>query len=179
MSIIIGIDPGMTGGICIRDLTNNEIDLMVMPTKGTVRFTKLIDTEAIADMFTEIRSEIKMIYIEEIFAMSTQGSASMLSFGRGWGQILGVIHTLKIPYYVVRPQEWQKYVLPKGKAGTTKIRALQTAEQLFPQVELRASERAKLAHEGKVDALMISEFGVRHYKHRLDISSLSIEKVEE
>ena len=178
MSIIIGIDPGMTGGICIREMNTNEIELMVMPTKGTVRFTKLIDTEAIAEMFTEIRSEIKMIYLEEIFAMSTQGSASMLSFGRGWGQILGVIHTLKLPYYIVRPQEWQKYVLPKGKAGTTKLRALQAAEKMFPHVELRSSERAKLAHEGKVDALMISEFGVRHYKHRLDISSLSIEKVE-
>ena len=178
MSIIIGIDPGMTGGICIRDLTNNEVDLMVMPTKGTVRFTKLIDSEAIAEMFAEIRSEVKMVYIEEIFAMSMQGSASMLSFGRGWGQILGVIHTLKMPYYTVRPQEWQKYVLPKGKAGTTKIRALETAQKLFPTIDLRASERAKLAHDGKVDALMISEYGVRHYKHRLDITSLSIQKAE-
>lgn len=177
MSIIIGIDPGMTGGICIRD--GNEIELMVMPTKATTRFTKLIDSEAIADMFMEIRSDIKMVYLEEIFAMSQQGSASMLSFGRGWGQILGVIHTLKLPYYIVRPQEWQKYVLPKGKAGTTKLRALETAQKLFPSVDLRSSERAKLAHDGKVDALMIAEYGVRHYKHRLDISSLSIEKTEE
>lgn len=177
MGIIIGIDPGMTGGICIRD--GNEVELMVMPTKGTVRFTKLIDSEAIADMLTEIRSNINMVYLEEIFAMSAQGSASMLSFGRGWGQILGVIHTLKLPHYIVRPQEWQKYVLPKGKAGTTKIRALETAQKLFPSVELRASERAKVPHDGKVDALMISEFGVRHYKHRLDISSVGIEKVEQ
>jgi hypothetical protein len=175
MSIIIGIDPGMTGGICIRDLTNNEVDLIVMPTKGTVRFTKLVDSEAIADTFTEIRSEIKMIYIEEIFAMSSQGSASMLSFGRGWGQILGVIHTLKLPYYVVRPQEWQKYVLPKGPAGTTKLRAVETAARLFPSVDLLATQRCKKPHEGKVDALMISEFGVRHYKHRLDITSLSMQ----
>lgn len=178
MSVIIGIDPGMTGGICIRHLNSGEIELMVMPTKGTVKFTKLIDTEAIAETFLEMRSEIKMVYLEEIFAMSTQGSASMLSFGRGWGQLLGVIHTLRLPYYVVRPQEWQKYVLPKGKAGTTKTRALEAATKLFPHVDLRSSERAKLAHEGKVDALMISEFGVRHYKHRLDVTSLGIEKVE-
>jgi crossover junction endodeoxyribonuclease RuvC len=175
MAIIIGIDPGMTGGICIRDITNNEIELMVMPTKGTIAGLKMIDSEALAEMFIEIRSEIKCVYLEQIFAMSKQGSASMLSFGKGWGQILGVLHALNIPSYLVRPQEWQKYVLPKGKAGTTKLRALETAKKLFPQVELTATERSKNPHDGKVDALMISEFGVRHYKHRLDTSSLSIQ----
>ena len=150
---IVGIDPGNTGAIVVRDA--NEIETIVMPVlEGQV------DERAVADLFLEIASEIKHVYLEEIYAVPTSGSSSMLNFGRGHGKICGVLAALKIPYTLVRPQTWQKRVLGPRVGGTTKTRAVEVAGRLFPQVELRATSRSKNPHLGIVDALLISEYGV-------------------
>jgi crossover junction endodeoxyribonuclease RuvC len=154
---IVGIDPGNAGAIVIRSIPDGEIETIVMPT-----ISGQVNAEALAETFLEIASEVKHVYIEEIFAMSKAGAFSMLNFGKGHGKIIGVLAALRIPYTLVAPKTWQKAILGNGPAGTSKKRAINVARRLFPHVEQRSSARAKNPHSGIVDALLIAEYGVRH-----------------
>jgi hypothetical protein len=154
---IIGIDPGNSGAIVImNDQNADDIETVVMPVVDGQ-----VDVKALADMFLEIASEVKHVYVEEIYAVPTSGASSMLNFGRGHGKIIGVLTALRIPHTLVRPQVWQKLMLGQRAAGTTKTVAYQVASKLFPTVELRATARSKNPHDGIVDALLICEYGRR------------------
>ncbi|MFN3453470.1 MAG: hypothetical protein ACK41T_00820 [Pseudobdellovibrio sp.] len=151
--MIIGIDSGKSGAFAIME--REEINLIPMPL-----IDKEIDVKAISDMLLEIRSEIKLVVLEDIFAIPSHGASSMLSFGRNHGRIEGVLIALKIPYIMISAKTWQN-VLLKGVLGdTTKTRAYKVASKLFPLVELKKG-RSKNYDEGFVDALLIAEYGKR------------------
>lgn len=151
--LIIGIDPGNTGAICIID--GKEIENIVMPlVDGQV------DEKALSELFLEIASEIKHVYLEEIFGLSKCSASSMLNFGRGHGKIVGILTAYKIPFTLVRPQVWQKEMLVKGIAGTTKERALKTVRKAYKHINFLATDRSKVPHAGIVDAVLIAHYGV-------------------
>jgi len=58
-------------------------------------------------------------YVEEVsgFAGVGQPGSAMFTFGRGFGNIEGILTALKIPFVMVRPQTWQK-ALNIPKTGT-------------------------------------------------------------
>lgn len=148
---IIGIDVGNKGAIVIRH--HEEIETIVMP-----MLDGKIDAHAIAELFLEIASEIKVVYIEEVFVGKGCGAFAMLNFGMGIGQIRGILTAYKIPYVAVRPQKWQKTFFEGVTGSTTKAKALKVVKRLFPQVQLMATARSKVPHDGIVDALLISEY---------------------
>lgn len=84
------------------------------------------------------------------------GSA-MFTFGKSAGLVQGFVIALKVPYELVHPVKWQRYlgVAPKGKdeaKAAHKRRLKARAEQLFPQA------RVTLA---TADALLLAEYGRR------------------
>lgn len=151
--LIVGIDPGNSGAICIID--DKEVETIVMPI-----INGQVDEKALADLFLEIASEIKHVYLEEIFGLHTSGANSMLNFGRGHGKIVGILTAYKIPFTLVRPQVWQKQMLVKGIAGTTKERALRTVKKSYSHINFLATARSKVPHLGIVDAVLIAHYGV-------------------
>lgn len=151
---IVGIDPGQKGAIVIRH--NDEVETIVMP-----MLDGEFDAVAVAELFLEIASEVKMVYLEDIFAMPKSAASSMLSFGQSHGKIVGILTALRIPYTLVRAQKWQKVMLANVTGADTKVRALKAVQKLFPMVELCPSKRSNKPHDGIVDAILISEYGIR------------------
>lgn len=156
--MIVGIDSGSKGAFAF--IKEDEIDVVVMPLNGDE-----IDIRAISDMLLEVRSEIKMVILEDVFAMQKSSASSMLTFGRSHGKLEGILCALKIPYKLVPAKTWQKVMLTGVFGIDTKAKALKVASSLFPHVELKASARARNPHTGVVDALLIAEYGRRtcHY----------------
>ena len=77
---------------------------------------------------------------------------------RGWEWMLAA---LGLPYQLVAPQAWQK-AMHLGTAGEdTKQRSIVAAQRLFPLVDLRRSERCRVAHDGIAEALLLAEYGRR------------------
>ena len=145
-TLIIGIDPGQSGGIAAI-LNDNRLR----------EATKMPETERdIVDLLREYRdmaasegAEIKC-YLESVHAMPAQGVRSVWTFGRGFGILIGVLAALEIPYELVTPQKWQKAVgcLTRGDKNVSKRKA----QQLFPMVP-------KITHY-LADALLIAHYGV-------------------
>jgi crossover junction endodeoxyribonuclease RuvC len=146
--VIIGIDPGQTGGVAI--IYGAEIKLHVMP--DILAFAKILEDEWIWGT--------PIIYIEKAQSFPKGGVAGMFNYGRHFGELLGVIAALKIPHVLVPPAVWPRVVCAGCKGGNPKARNVEAARRLFPTVNLLATARSKVPHLGLTDALLICHYGV-------------------
>ena len=136
VGVIIGIDPGGSGGISF-----------ITPS-GTYCY-KMPETERdVYDLLDQWKDQHPSVFLERVHSMPGQGVSSVFTFGRGYGFLRGVITALKYPLHDVIPQRWQKALgcLTKGDKNVSK----QKAQQLFPQLTVT---------HNTADSLLIAEYG--------------------
>jgi crossover junction endodeoxyribonuclease RuvC len=129
MDYVIGIDPGITGSICILDLDGNYIDHLLMPSMKIGKANRVNSAAIVA--WLEQYKDAKHCYLEKVHAMPGNGSASMFSFGHSAGIAEGVIVAFGVPLTLVTPQSWKK---TSGLIGKDKDVARTRAIQLYPNI---------------------------------------------
>lgn len=139
MSIVIGIDPGQSGGIALA--------------RGEGCW-KLPETEKdIYDLLYSLREPNRGcdVWLEKVHSMPRQGVASSFKFGQNYGFLRGVVTALGFRLFEVTPQKWQKAMgcLTRGDKNVSKA----AAQRLFPSL--------KITH-ATADALLIAEYGRRN-----------------
>lgn len=166
MKAILGIDPGLQGGLALRAPDWACIDPLVSKDGA-------LDLAELSAWLAMRRNEIEIALIEEplqAFGVKKR----MQDLTKQWaifGQICGVVAANRISYRTVEGRVWSKE-FPHGVTLDSKTqqheryRAIKQsrkviAQKLFPRVDLRASERCTTAHEGMTDALLIAEYGHR------------------
>lgn len=138
--LIIGIDPGKSGGVAWITEWMQEPLAAKMP--GTPHeLVELLRNNDLSDA---------KVYLEKVHAMPGQGVTSMFTFGQGLGQVEGVLAALTIPYEWVTPQKWQAAL--SCKTGGDKNVSKRKALELFPGT--------KWSH-ATADAALIAEYGRR------------------
>ncbi len=168
ISMVIGIDPGKSGGIAVVTSTSFDADPMPVSSDG------LVDCRQLAQWISDKRSvwgsgKDVSVWIEDVHAMPGQGVCSMFSFGRGLGAVEGVCGALGLAIHRVRPQEWVKeaqrvlgeHGVDPGASGKVKGKGAVWAKRIWPDVRLQATPRSKKDHDGMADALMIAWYGMR------------------
>lgn len=160
MRTIIGIDPGLSGAVCIRDYagTIHLVDTPVMGVKkGKKSGTEYLPAE-MADLLRCAAPQDIHVFIESVHSMPKQGVSSTFTFGKGFGIWIGIIAALKLPHSFVTPQAWKKTMM-EGIADkdAARIRAQQLYPALMPALKLKK-------HIGRADALLIMEHGRRSLK---------------
>lgn len=137
--MILGIDPGKSGGFALANVT------------GAIAyaFDKHTPTDII-QILKPLAPTIKMAYIERVSAMPKQGVVSVFTFGQNYGWWQGVLTALGIPIERVQPLKWQTYM--GCRTGGDKNVSKARAQELFPQ--------EKITH-AVADALLIAEYGRR------------------
>ena len=155
---VLGIDPGLSGGLAVLDEERGVpslADLVDMPTtvygKG-----RGIDGRELAGLLREWSPD--MAVIESVHAMPKQGVSSTFAFGRGVGIVVGCLLSAGIPFVEVTPRVWQKAILA-GVPGDGKKRAFTWAWSAFPGASLRTA-RGKVL-DGRADALGLAWDGLR------------------
>lgn len=150
MSIYIGVDPGKNGGYAVIE----DSDISVKPWDDTGFAVDMANCK----FEIECRKRDKIIAcVEKVGAMPGQGVTSMFSFGKSAGYIEGVLTALGIPYQLVMPRRW------KGEFGLNgkKENSIEVCKRLFPDVELRASNRCRKDSDGMAEALLIALYAKR------------------
>lgn len=144
--IIIGIDPGASGGVAVVNPWGRS-DAHKMP--DTARELAGI-LHALKTAIGSIKAGSIKAYVEKVHAMPKQGVSSTFKFGYNAGMIEGVLASLGIPYEFVTPIKWQKDLgcLTKGDKNITKRKA----QALYPDI--------KVTH-ATADALLIATWGAR------------------
>ena len=149
--IYIGVDPGKNGGIGIIRVENNQL---------VSASAYVFDETMLINMLFELRcgSDV-MCTLEHVHAMPKQGVSSTFNFGMNFGFIQGVLKAYGIPYELVTPQKWKK----EFSCTSDKNTSIEVCKRLFPGVNLKATERCRKDHDGMAEALLIAEYGRRHY----------------
>ncbi len=152
--IIIGIDPGISGAICV--LKNGKIEeLHEMPTMIDGKKNKRqVNGAEITNIFQKelTNNQEITVVIEQVSAMPGQGVTSMFNFGQSFGVLKGICAALKIPVHFVRPMKWKKYFnLIKTNKDASRTRVIET----FPYISSRISKKKD---SNKADAILIARF---------------------
>lgn len=158
---IIGIDPGKSGAVVSIDLDTHAVTSKQMtPMIKVGKSRQEYDVSEMSNMLHELSVNGCKVFIERQQARPGQGVSSMFTTGMGYGLWIGICGGLKLPIEVVSPISWTKEIL-RGVPGEGKGRNILGAKRLFPDQDLRKSDRARVPHDGICDALLISEYGWR------------------
>jgi hypothetical protein len=158
---ILGIDPGIGGGIAVLEEDGTLRSAQPMPVIGSGRSRDQYDTTALReDLVGAVH-----VFFERLQPMPGRfGASANFGLGRACALIEGICVGAQVPYTMVHPNTWQKVMLEGTPGEDTKQRAIMVAKRLFPGVCLRRTERAKKDDDGIADALLIAEYGRRLLK---------------
>lgn len=170
MKTYIAIDPGSKGFITIRH-DNGLFEFI--PIEGC-------NIHNLALKFQQLHiSKDVFAVMEEVHAIFGSSAKATFAFGEINGLLKGLLVATGIPYQLVQPKIWQKEiwinqdmvveykkVVVKGveqnrKDVNTKQTSFNAAKRLFPDIDLRKSERCKNLDDNKCDSLLLCEYARR------------------
>ena len=151
---IIGIDPGLSGGIAILDdLKIFDINDMPIMSEGKKNKNQLNSAQLVNIIKKNIISNgDTFLIVEQVSAMPGQGVTSMFNFGQTFGSIKGICAALNLPIFFVRPAKWKKHfdlINSSKDASRTKV------IEMYPSISPRLSKKKDV---NKADAILIARY---------------------
>lgn len=162
---LIGIDPGLSGGIAVLDTGGELISLNTMPTTLHGR-RKTVCVNRLWELIDNHDHKLSTVVIESAQKFSA-GTNALTSTWFGFGRITALLELQKIRHEIVSsPATWQKMFwsrpkLPKGVKFDTKEASISAAKRLFPAHDFIPTKRSKKPSDGLTDAALIAEYGRR------------------
>ena len=152
--IIIGIDPGVSGGISVLE-NKKVIDVFEMPTMiDGKKNKKQVNGSQVTNIIKDNLNKDKevIVVVEQVNAMPGQGVTSMFNFGQSFGVIKGICSALNLPIYFVRPTKWKKYFnLIKTNKDASRTKVIQA----YPEISSKLSRKKD---SNKADAILIARY---------------------
>jgi len=163
---VIGIDPGKSGFLCllpmeVRQQARFEPMPMIVPAGGKGK--RRYNVPALIRILRGWRDsyDVVLVAVERQQVHPGQGSVSCFSIGEGFGLLVGIVMCLGLSLECPHPRTWQRIIHKDTPGKDPKARSLEVAGRLFPNVDLRASERCRVPHDGKADSLLIAAWAKR------------------
>ena len=151
---IIGIDPGLSGGIAILD-NKKVVSIFDMPVmaEGKKNKRQLNSAQLVALIKENIQSDEEVaVIVEQVNAMPGQGVTSMFNFGQTFGAIKGVCAALELPIFFVRPSKWKKHFdLINSSKDSSRTKVI----EMYPTLSNHLSKKKDV---NKSDAILIARF---------------------
>jgi crossover junction endodeoxyribonuclease RuvC len=148
MTIIMGVDPGISGAVAFFfPMVPSRIAVDDVPVAGGE-----INTAELARLIRIHRPT--MAVLEKAQAMVGNGSVSMFNYGRSYGDVRGVIGALEIPIHFVTPATWKRHFGLSADKEECRLRAI----RMFPTVA--ESFKRKKDH-GRAEAALIALYGAQ------------------
>ena len=150
---IIGIDPGLSGGIAVLDDLKifDLFDMPIMP-EGKKNKNQLNSAMLVNIIKNHIVIGQTFVIVEQVSAMPGQGVTSMFNFGQTFGSIKGICAALNLPIFYVRPNKWKKHfelINSSKDASRTKV------IEMYPTL---SNDLAKKKDVNKSDAILIARY---------------------
>ena len=151
---IIGIDPGLSGGIAVLDdLKIFDIYDMPIMSEGKKNKNQLNSAQLVNIIKKNIISNgDTFLIVEQVSAMPGQGVTSMFNFGQTFGSIKGICAALNLPIFFVRPAKWKKHfdlINSSKDASRTKV------IEMYPSISPRLTKKKDV---NKADAILIARY---------------------
>ena len=163
--IIIGIDPGLKGGIAFLEETGNLINIACMPIMIHGR-RNTVDINALSILLESYEKDRTTVVVEAAQKFSA-GTNALTSTWFGFGRITAMLELMKMRHEIIKtPITWQKTFwtkpkMPKGTKFDTKAASIAAAKRLFPAHDFLPTQRCSKPSDGLTDAALIAEYGRR------------------
>jgi hypothetical protein len=181
--IYLGIDPGKSKG-AIAYFSVLGSGRVVDSSKAFPKIGKEFDIHAFDKIIKRImkKSEKSHFVLEDVGIMRLVSKSANCWLLHNKGQIEGILAANGCAYTLVTPKVWQaemfqgvkkqrKASTKKKKDGTpalgeheTKKTALLACKRLYPDINLLATERSSVPHDGIVDAVLMAGYCMRKFK---------------
>lgn len=167
----LGIDVGSKGFITLRT------------PDGFYSFLSIEDSneQEINNFLKQAIQNYPNVYcaMEEIHSIYGSSSKGTFSFGEINGLLKGFLIANNIPYSLVPPKKWQDEIwefndkvydykktetedgVKTRKTVNTKQTSFNAARRIFPNIDLRKSQRCRTLDDNKCDSLLICEYARR------------------
>ena len=160
---IIGIDPGLSGGIAILD-DSKIFDIFDMPimSEGKKNKNQLNSAQLVNIIKIHILpNKETFVIVEQVSAMPGQGVTSMFNFGQTFGSIKGICAALGLPIFYVRPAKWKKHFeLINSSKDASRTKGI----EMYPSISSRLTKKKDV---NKADAILIARY-FRDCRSQLD-----------
>ena len=144
MKIIIGIDPGLKGGVAIKR-------------DGKLVNYCALNIKELYDFANDIRAYFKpgetMAVIEEQTMFRGQGAKSGTTTCVNYGRLIGMFEMAHTQILLVNPKKWQAALLSGQSGADTKAKAMSRCKLLYPEIF------KKKTTDGIIDAICIADYG--------------------
>ena len=160
---IIGIDPGKKGFITVMT-DDGGITHYPIPTKKSE-----VDLHALSELILclaeNMDTESTLVAIENVHAIPGSAASATFTFG-------GICYALRLgfimvgfPVVLIPPKKWQKEMYVGVKPNEDKkVMSVMAAQSLFPNHDLRRSEKCIKPDDNLTDSLLIAEYARRNYR---------------
>ena len=138
---IIGIDPGIKGGIAVIDLCSEEL----------VKYAYFNENR-----YCEIMKKYNGdVWLEQVHSMPKQGVKSTFNFGVNYGLIKGIAYCTNHKVIEISPQKWKRYFnLHNDKSESIKL------SHKYYEVNLNIGKRKVIESDGMAEAILIARYGL-------------------
>ena len=99
--IVIGIDPGKSGGIAIHE---HSITKAIKCPKTVIEMSSVINSCTTSGW---VDNHKVVAYIENVWAFPTDGRAGSFTFGCNYGQWQGILASHELDPIFINTKEWQ------------------------------------------------------------------------
>lgn len=156
-SMILGIDPGLTGALGIycrrKERLLSAIDMPVVTLPQTKKL--MIDAHEISRFLAARRDFISHAVVEKVGSSPQMGVTSAFNFGFGAGILHGILNSLSIKIIYIDPATWK---LAAGLIHASKSDSRALASKLFPEMQGRFKQKKD---HGRAEAAILSFLGSR------------------
>lgn len=159
--LVLGIDPGLSGGWAWLDADGKLLDAQPMPTITVkVRSKKVtkLDGSSLAEQIKQAGFGTTA-FVEAVSSRPRQ--AGQFQFGINTGVVHGILYAHRVPFQLVAPATWKSvHGIKRAEDETkaeTKTQARILAAKLFPQ---HARLFARVKDDGVAEAVLIALYGL-------------------
>lgn len=166
---VIGVDPGLTGGISWISKTG-EVKAIPLPSLKSGRYS-LLDSQKVDSFLGELQDPSSLrVAIEDVHSFPSDSRKASFTFGCLVGSVVSYFLSKGLPLDFVTPAVWQAATLDQelksleSRDDLTRRQKLKQAsvshlkKVLPPPFSLLASTRSKKDHEGMADAINLGMY---------------------
>lgn len=151
--IWIGIDPGAKGGYAVISKSETGQAVFAYPWDDSFFAMEMVS-------LMQFKEHGIVAAVEKVCSMPHDSHKAAFNFGHSLGYIEGVLSALGIPYQLVPPAKWKKEFSLIGK---DKQASIITCRKLFPELDLKRTERCRTDSDGKAEAALLACYAMRHF----------------
>jgi len=145
--LIVGIDPGKRGAICIMDKDENIIELHDLNASPEL---------IIYPLLIQYKGWIRKIALEKVGAQAKDGRVSIFSFGENVGRIKASCSLIGLPVTEVTPRAWQSWCNIYGAGENTKKKAFAIVSKKYGENRFLGPRNGLI--DGRCDAVLIAAY---------------------